>query len=99
MKYGLSRDDLEAHCFDIVAGDKPCPTAREWLVTMDQNQLVKILREVGFLKALAVGGQKTLARSGSRYLGPYQASTLNVDSIQNFQVHPMFRPYLGLKEK
>jgi hypothetical protein len=67
-----------------------------------QNQepeyLINVLWEVGFLRAKAVGGLKAQRRSGSSYVGPHQVSTLNLESISSFQVHPIFRAALGMKE-
>ena len=53
---------------------------------------------MGFLRALAVGGIKARRRSGSAYLGPHQVDVLNLAGIGRFQVHPMFRAHLGMKE-
>jgi len=39
-----------------------------------------------------------MRRSGSSYLGPHQVGNLNLATLSRFQVHPMFRAYLGMKE-
>ena len=65
---------------------------------MEHYSLIDTLWEVGFLKAQTVGAVKGLRRSGSKYLGVYQISNLNLRIIPRFHVHPMFRSYLGMKE-
>jgi hypothetical protein len=70
----------------------------KWVLDQDPDLLIDILWRVGFLRAYAVGGLKALRRSGSSYVGPHQVSTLNLRTISRFQVHPMFRAALGMKE-
>jgi hypothetical protein len=68
------------------------------VLSQEPDYLIDLLWRVGFLRAYAVGGLKALRRSGSSYLGPHQVSTLNLRTISRFQVHPMFRSVLGMKE-
>jgi hypothetical protein len=60
--------------------------------------LIDVLWRIGFLRAQAVSGIKGHVRSGSTYLGAYQVATLSLNRIKRFQIHPMFRTYLGTRE-
>lgn len=97
--YNLTREELELHCLEVIVGERRCPGAEDWLAELEDWQLIGVLWEVGFLRGLAVGGQKAVARSGSRYVGSHQVSSLNLEQVQQYHIHPMFRSYLALKEK
>lgn len=99
MVYSLSRTDLETHCLEILTGERRCPKAKVWLEGIDEQQLIGVLWDVGFIRALAIGGLRAESRSGSRYLGVHQLSNLNLLNIHQFTIHPMFHASLGLKEK
>ncbi len=100
LNYTFERVALESHCERIILGDvKVDKKAADWVANLDSGKLVAILWEVGFLKAQAVGGIRGKQRSGSKYLGSYQISSLDLSPTQYFQVHPMVRVSLGLKEK
>ena len=99
MVYNMSREHLEEHCMNIILGERKCPEADRWLDGKSEFDLIRILWEIGFLRALLRGGQKGSVRSGSRYAGPHQISTLNLQEVTQFHIHPMFRASLGLKEK
>ena len=94
--FRFSRQELEEICLEIVLtrGDSV-----EWVGAIDEQELIERLWSVGFIKALAVGGEKGSARSGSRWVGSYQSPNLDLSRIETFQVHPMFRAYLNMKEK
>jgi hypothetical protein len=96
--YTLSREDLELICLGIVTGEYGIDKSAKWLSDQDPEYLIEILWRLGFLRAQAVGGIKAHRRSGSSYLGPHQVSNLNLQNISRFQVHPMFRSFLGMKE-
>lgn len=96
--YTINRDELELLCLQICEGDLPISQEAEWLRKQDYTFLIEVLWRVGFLKAYAVGGLKAQRRSGSAYLSSAQVSHLNLAGISRFQVHPMFRTYLGMKE-
>ena len=97
--YTMERDTLEEICFGLAAGETPTSDdAAVWVVDEDPERLIETLWRVGFLRAQAVGGVKARRRSGSRYLGPHQVSNLNLKTLTRFQVHPMFRAFLGMKE-
>jgi hypothetical protein len=97
--YAFDREDLELLCLEIVEGDvKTDDEAQSWVKRQDHELLIDILWKIGFLRAQAVGGVKAMRRSGSSYLGPHQVANLNLAALSRFQVHPMFRAYLGMKE-
>ncbi|HEX8122929.1 MAG TPA: hypothetical protein VF549_16885 [Solirubrobacteraceae bacterium] len=97
--YLVDRTALEEICFEMATGDLPTDeSTAAWLADTDADDLIEILWRVGFLRARAVGGIKARRRSGSSYLGSHQVGTLNLHGISQFQVHPMFRSYLGMKE-
>lgn len=97
--YAIDRKDLELLCLEIVLGDvRTDEEAQSWIQGQDHELLIDILWKIGFLRAQTVGGVKALRRSGSSYLGPHQITNLNLAALNRFQVHPMFRAYLGMKE-
>jgi hypothetical protein len=96
--YLLDRNELEDVCLKVCTGEVKTGASTTWLENQDPDYLIDVLWSVGFLRAKAVGGLKAQRRSGSSYVGPHQVSTLNLNSIASFQVHPMFRAALGMKE-
>ncbi|EQD80075.1 hypothetical protein B1A_01270, partial [mine drainage metagenome] len=89
--YTMEREELYELCLTVSIGDKKVSHDAAWVVNQDPEYLMEVLWRVGFLRAYAVGGLKAMRRSGSSYVGPHQVSTLNLQSISRFQVHPMFR--------
>jgi len=96
--YSFTREELELLCLGIVTGEYGVSPEANWALNQEPEYLIDLLWRIGFLRAQAVGGIKALRRSGSQYLGPYQVANLNLKTISRFQVHPIFRSYLGLKE-
>jgi energy-coupling factor transporter ATP-binding protein EcfA2 len=96
--YSFDREELEFLCLGINTGEYVVDGAARWVLEQEPEYLIENLWRIGFLRAQAVGGVKALRRSGSQYLGPHQVSNLNLRNVPRFQVHPMFRSYLGLKE-
>jgi hypothetical protein len=97
--YSFDRSWLEDRCLEIVVGDTSIDsTAKKWAQVMGPDDLIEVLWRVGFLQAQAVGGIKARRRSGSQYVGPHQLANLSLHNISRFQVHPMFRSNLGMKE-
>jgi len=99
--YNVDKEALELHCTRIILGDlKTKPDTYSWVKNLESpHKLIRILWEVGFITCLTVGGVKGKNRSGSRYIGYHQLASLPLENISKFQVHQMFRSYLGLKEK
>lgn len=96
--YEFERDELELLCLQISSGELRTDKSAAWLLDQDPEFLIEILWRVGFLRAYAVGGLRATRRSGSSYVGPHQVSALTLQTISRFQVHPMFRASLGMKE-
>ena len=96
--YGFKRDELEPLCLSITTGEYGLHKDAAWVHNQDPELLIEILWRIGFLRAQAVGGIKAVRRSGSSYVGPHQLGNLNLRNIPRFQVHAMFRSYLGMKE-
>jgi hypothetical protein len=98
MFYNFEREALEFHCLRIVEKDFNVKEASSWCSDVTENDLIQILWDVGFLRAYAVGGIKSLRTSGSLYAGSHQITSLPLTNINRFQVHQMFRTYLSMKE-
>lgn len=96
--YNFNRDELEYLCIELILQEIPTSHEVTWLDGQEPAYLINVLWQIGFIRAQAIGGIKARRRSGSRYLGQHQISHLNLNNINNFHVHPMFRVYLGLKE-
>lgn len=96
--YLFERSELEYLCLQICTGDVRTDVSAKWVLEQEPDFLIDVLWRVGFLRARAIGGLKALRRSGSSYVGPHQVSTLNLRTVPHFQVHPMFRSALGMKE-
>jgi hypothetical protein len=97
--YLLDRETLEDVCLELATGELPTEdVTQSWLIGAEPDLVIEALWRVGFLRARAVGGIKARRRSGSSYLGPHQIGNLNLQNITQFQVHPMFRSFLGMKE-
>lgn len=97
--YSFTREGIDDLCLSMAVGEtKVKPEATKWILDQDPEYITDVLWRVGFLRAQAVGGVKALRRSGSRYLGSYQVENLSLRNIQRFDVHPMFRSGLGMKE-
>lgn len=97
--YSMERDALETICLSICTGELRTDKTASWVTEQDWDLLIEVLWRVGFLRAYAVGGLKARRRSGSSYVGPHQVATLNLRTVSRFQVHPMFRACLGMKEE
>jgi hypothetical protein len=96
--YLFDRGDLELLCLQVCTGELKTDSTAKWVLEQDHDYLIDVLWRIGFLRARAVGGLKARRRSGSSYVGPHQVSTLNLRAISYFQVHPMFRSALGMRE-
>ncbi len=97
--YTMERETLVDICMELALGDLATDKeAASWIVDRDPEEIIEDLWSIGFLRARAVGGVKARRRSGSEYLGPHQVGGLNLRTLTRFQVHPMFRAHLGMKE-
>ena len=98
QKYIIEKDELDYQLLSICDGDLALPNA-QWVVEKNYFDLKKILWEIGFIKAWVIGGLKAGRKGGSSYIAHYELSTINIDTITRFQIHPAFWAFLGLKEK
>lgn len=96
--YLFERSDLEMLCLQLCTGELRTDKSATWVLEQDPDFLIDVLWQVGFLRARAIGGLKALRRSGSSYVGPHQVASLNLRTVSHFQVHPMFRAALGMRE-
>lgn len=95
--YTFENEELDYFLLDLIE-NKNVGNA-QWVRTIEYLDLKKILWQIGFLKAHVVGGLKFGRKTGSSYLGIYEAPQLNLENVPRFQVHHAFRAYLNLKEK
>jgi hypothetical protein len=97
--YTMEREELESLCIGLALDDPAVDEgARRWVIDSDPDKLIEILWTVGFLRARTVGGIKGRRRSESEYLGVHQVGNLSLEALSRFQVQPMFRAYLAMKE-
>jgi len=86
----FDRDDLLMLALELATGEIPTRGTASWLTDREPDDLVEILWQVGFLTAQPIGD--------TAFVGPHQAQHLNLAAVQHFQVHPLFRSYLGMQE-
>ena len=98
MSYNFEKEEIEFHLLRLITGEIKVKEDARWVQDQEPEYLITILWQIGFLRAQAIGGLKAKRRSGSTYLGPHQIGILNLQNINKFHVHPMFRTFLGLKE-
>ena len=99
LQYNMQKSDFHEHLLRVACGEYQLHEAKSWVADQDAEYLIKVLWEVGFIKAQVVGGVKAQRRSGSEWLGSYQITGINVNNMPQYQVHPMFRSFLGMKER
>lgn len=87
----LSREDLLMLGLELATEEIPTRDTGSWLPYTEPEELIDILWQVGFLTALPIGEARA-------YVGAHQAQYLNLAAVQHFQIHPLFRSYLGLQE-
>lgn len=93
----FSRDELEFHCLEIIAGEKHCVKSEAWLRDKSPNELIRILWRVGFLRARLDADDNPSGVAPHRYLGAHQVATLNLEALREFQIHEMFHAYYGIR--
>ena len=95
--FNLTETELIALYEAVSDGKYYVSDAANWIKEQRSDELIETLWKIGFLRAQA--GESANGRPGSgSYLGPHQVSNLNLRNISRFQVHPMFRSFLGMKE-
>ena len=95
----LSRADIELLCLELATGDIPTAGTSSWLVDRDTDDVIEILWHVGFLAAQPASGIRPPPDDGRSFLGTHQIQHPNLPAVQRFQVHPMFRSYLGIAQR
>lgn len=94
----FERDELEDLCLRIILREiTTSEETKKWLDDQEPDFLLNMLWHVGFLRAQTPGDGKSNKNENDFY-GPYQIASLNLRNINKFDVHPMFRTYLGLEE-
>ncbi len=86
----FDRDELLMLVLELATGGIPTRDTGSWLPEREPEDLVEILWQVGFLTAQPIGD--------TAFVGAHQAQHLNLDAVQHFEVHPLFRAYLGMQE-
>jgi hypothetical protein len=94
----FARDDLELLCLELATGEIPTRDTCSWLPHYDPDALIEILWQVGFLTAQPVGDADPSPSGDSAFFGAHQVQHFNLAAVQHFQIHPMFRAYLGIEE-
>lgn len=95
----FNRDDLELLCLELATGELPTHATGTWLPKCEPDKLLEILWQVGFLTAQPIGNSISTDPGNRRFFGAHQVQHLNLAAVQHFQVHPMFRSYLGIEEE
>lgn len=96
--YSFARNEAEAIATEIGLDDRLNLPTGSWAYLQDPDVILHVLWKIGFIRAYAVGGVKAKRRSGSQYVGSHQIDNLDIRSVTRFQVHPMFRTFLSMKE-
>ena len=95
----ITRDDLELLCLELATGEIRTSGTGSWLPDRDPDELIEILWHIGFITAQPAGGNRTSSVTVAPFVGVHQVQHLNLAAVQRFQVHPMFRAYLGIKQE
>ncbi|HUK70030.1 MAG TPA: hypothetical protein VLW50_14970 [Streptosporangiaceae bacterium] len=95
----LSRDDIELLCLELATGETPTRGTSSWLPDREPGDLIEIFWHIGFLTAQPAGGNRVKLGDRAPFLGMHQVQHLNLAAVQRFQVHPMFRTYLGSRQE
>jgi hypothetical protein len=96
--YSFTRQDAETIATEISLKEPKVGGAGNWAYMQEPEAILDVLWRIGFLRAQIVGGLKARRRSGSQYVGSHQVNTINLKSVTRYQVHPMFRTFLSMKE-
>ncbi len=96
--YSFTRSEAEAIALEISLKDPRVADETTWAHMQEPEFILDVLWRVGFLRAQVVGGIKARRRSGSQYVGPHQINSINPKGITRYQVHPMFRVFLSMRE-
>ena len=91
----FEKEQLDDLCLRIILRDIPLSREATWLEVQEPEFLINVLWQTGFLRAETGGHQGAKA---VKFLGHHEVASLNLRSVKHFDVHPMFRAYLGISE-
>jgi hypothetical protein len=94
----FGRDDIELLCLELATGEIPTTGTSSWLADREPANVIEILWQVGFLTAEPASETRPPGNGARPFLGPHQVQHLNLAAVQRFQVHPMFRAYLDIRQ-
>lgn len=92
----FQRDKLEELFTRVLLGEIKLNDCDTWVNNQSEEYLINILWQVGFLKIYTNCYINGVSCEG--YFGINEVSQSNISSITKFQIHPMFRMYLGVLE-
>jgi len=95
-RYELHHDALINICLETSCGELRVDKSAEWVIDIDPEKLVEILWKIGFLQAASFRGSDLSDISEKAYYGSHQIPHMNINNVESFQVHPMFRKYLNI---
>lgn len=93
----FTRKELEEICFRVLTGDIKTGVKLDWIEGQNEEFIINILWQVGFLTAKTTATIKN--EICDDYWGPHQVSLINLGNIEHFSIHPMFRIYLGVRDE
>jgi hypothetical protein len=86
----IGKEELEEIILSLIVGDIHVGEAA-WILNEDDKVIKKVLWQIGFLKAcLPTKNGKCECQ------GYYERSTINIENVAYFQIHPAFHQYLAL---
>jgi hypothetical protein len=91
------RDELMDLCLRTTLGEYRIDEAAGWVADMNEEHLIRVLWNVGFLKAQRTSGSEALEREKPAYIGSHEIGQIDLSNVQSFQVTPMFHAYLWMK--
>jgi len=92
----FTRIKLEELFVRVLLGEIKLSNCESWLNNQSEEYLINILWQVGFLKIYTNCYIDGVLSEG--YFGINDVSQSNISSVTKFQIHPMFRMYLGVVE-
>ena len=96
-KCTMTREELEILCLQIISGEIKTGHKTEWITKQNEEFLINILWQIGFLTARTTVFLKN--ENCDNFFGPHQVSLVNLSNIKEFSIHPMFRLFLGIREQ
>lgn len=88
---------LETHLIEFILTNER--VFQDWVYQVDQNDLLRILFEIGFMQAYVAGSVRAGRKSGSGYYSQYDLVGVDLPSVKRFRLHPIFKDALNIKER